>query len=140
VKTAQPRRRSKHPAAVFFAAGLTGLVLIFLWGQVQINFILLKNDGLIEDKRRVEREVDELRLQIHALQSSQRIAQAAAKRGLGAVKAGQIEELSVDAKGIRMENRSGEKASFADIIPIRILLHEGDAQKHRKPYAFTHRP
>jgi hypothetical protein len=116
------------------------LVLIFLWGQVQINFILLKNDGLIEDKRRVEREVDELRLQIHTLQSSQRISQAAARRGLGAVKAGQIEELPVDAKGIRRENRSDERTAFADIVPIRVLLPEGDGPKHRKPYAITNRP
>jgi hypothetical protein len=140
MKTARNPRRTRPRLAVPICAGLAVLLVVFLWGQVQINFILLKNDALIEERKRVGKEVDELCSEIHTLRSAQRIAQLASRRGLEAASALQVQELPVDARGIRIESRPDDKAAFADLVPIRALLPKSDATHHRKNNAIPNRP
>jgi hypothetical protein len=140
MKPIQPQRRTRSPLVVPIGIGLVMLTLVFLWGQVQMNFIMLKNDDLIEERKRISREVDELCSEIHTLRSAQRIAQLAARRGLEAASAAQVQELPVDASGIRIENRSDEKVAFADLSPVRALLPKSNPIQHRKNNAIPNRP
>jgi hypothetical protein len=140
LKPSQTRRQTRPSLALPIGVGLVILFLVFLWGQVQINFILLKNDELIEERKRVGKEVDELCSEIHTLRSSQRIAQLAGRRGLEAASADQVLDLPVDAKGIRIESRSDEKVAFADLAPVRALFPKSNPNPHRKNNAIPNRP
>lgn len=140
MKQARKPSRTRNPLALPIAAGLLVLTLIFLWGQVQINFIMLRNDELIEERKKIGKEVDELCSEIHTLRSQQRIAQLARRRGLETASGFQVQDLPVDARGIRVKSASGEKVAFADLAPFRALLPKSETNPHRKNNAIPNRP
>jgi len=87
----------------FTLLGIVGFVLImfYFWGRVQIDFILRQNDQLRQEKQSVQRELDELLVQVNTMKSYQRIVSLAEERGMVFPSTSNLEVLPVDLTGIR---------------------------------------
>lgn len=87
----------------FTLLGIVGFVLImfYFWGKVQIDFILRNNDQLRQEKQTLQRELDELRVQVNTMKSYQRIVSLAEERGMVFPSTSNLEYLPVDLNGIR---------------------------------------
>jgi len=71
----------------------------YLWGKVQIDFVLRDNDKLAYQKKILLQEIKDLQVQIEALQSYQRIVRLAKKQGLVFVSPMQRSVLTVQTDG-----------------------------------------
>jgi|GEM_PF-996771 len=93
---------SSHRGGGFRLSCFLGFIitLLYLWGKVQIDFVLRENDRYEQKIRNLQRETDDLRIQINHLRSYARIVGLAEKRGMTFVSASDQEELPVDMKGI----------------------------------------
>lgn len=84
-------------AILFFFALL--ITIFYLWGSVQIDFILRENDHLESERRELESGVNTLRVQVDGLKSYQRIVRLAREQGLVFVPASRLAEIPVDLRG-----------------------------------------
>ena len=77
----RPARRFGSAASflIFLAFFLT---VLYLWGSVQIDFVLRENDRLETSRRELDRVVNDLRIQVNGLKSYQRIVRLAHEQGL----------------------------------------------------------
>ena len=81
------------------------LIAFYLWGKVQIDFVLRENQRLNRKKRSVQRVVDDLRIQVDALKRYQRIVELAKEQGMEFLSASQLDELTVDLNDIEDHRR-----------------------------------
>ncbi|MBN2029940.1 hypothetical protein JW824_06805 [bacterium] len=72
------------------------LISLYLWGTVQIDFDLRQNDNLKQEIESLQNETNDLRIQVNALASYQRIVALASERGLVFLSANHKKELAVD--------------------------------------------
>ncbi len=86
----------------FILFGMVAFVLVafYLWGKVQVDFVLRGNDRLEQKKRALQRELNDLRMQVNAMKSYQRITELAKKQGMVFVSANRLAELPVDLEGL----------------------------------------
>lgn len=91
--------RHRGGLVLSFVVGFV-MVAFYFWGRVQIDFVLRGNDRLEQRKRAFQRELDELRVQVNAMKSYQRIVDLAKKRGMVFVSASRLAELPVDMRGV----------------------------------------
>ena len=78
--------------------------VVYLWGKVQIEFILRKNDLLIREKITLQRRVNALRIEVNQKRRYERIVEMAKKQGLDFVSASCLKELPVDLKGLESDS------------------------------------
>lgn len=76
------------------------VVAIYLWGKVEIDFIMRENTRLESVRNALQLEVDDLRTQVIRLKSYERIVALAKQQGLDFVPASNLSELPVDLKGL----------------------------------------
>jgi hypothetical protein len=125
-----PKPRSPSPHRGAYRALLTLIllfdiliVLVHLWGRVQIDFTMRKNGRLLEKKRMLQAEVDDLSAQIDNMKSCQRIVNLAKEQGLVFVSANRLEDLPVDLNDIRRPDSRRETGvayagmAFFDLKP-----------------------
>jgi predicted nucleic acid-binding protein len=86
---------------LIFLADLAAVVL-HLWGRVQIDFAVRRNEKRMETVRRLQDEVEALGLDIDRLQSYAQVASAARGQGLVFVPADRLQDLVVDLEGVRI--------------------------------------
>lgn len=84
---------------LFFLVSVT-LVVLYLWGRVQIDFVIRENDRLGREVQQLQNAVDDLRVDVNAKKGYQRIVTLAREQGMVFVSASRIEELEVDLRGI----------------------------------------
>ena len=105
-----PRTRTRNLKSKGSAArNLLFLILLFdvvavlahLWGRVQIDFSMRRNQKLLDRKHRVQAEIDGLSAELDNLKSYQRIASLAKAQGLQFVSSDRLEDLPVDMRGLR---------------------------------------
>ena len=114
------RKRTQSHHGFFLFIGFI-LLVFYLWGKVQIDFEYRKNQAFNEDKRKLEEEIKQLRVQIHSLESYQRITDWAIKQGMVFLSPHQIQKLPVDLDGIRNPvERDTEKVRYASLFPDRL--------------------
>ena len=114
---AKKRRKSrtyrKQRARLSFYGGLilllglssVALIAFYLWGKVQIDFVLRENQRLDSKKKSVERVVDDLRIQVDALKRYQRIVELAKEQGMEFPAASQLDELTVNLQDVYDQRR-----------------------------------
>ena len=118
----RPARRFGSAASflIFLAFFLT---VLYLWGSVQIDFVLRENDRLETSRRELDRVVNDLRIQVNGLKSYQRIVRLAHEQGLVILPASRLTEISVDLRGAseaaEEESWGIQMAGFGigDVIP-----------------------
>ena len=102
------RRRRVRATNLLLFIGILMVILHFL-GKVQVNFALRENELLELQKQRLQREVDDLNLQVDSINSYQRIVRLAERRGLIFPPASSREDLPVDLDGFEKKVRVGEQ-------------------------------
>ncbi len=114
---ARKRRKSqiyrKQRTRLSFYGGLilmmgffsVALIVFYLWGKVQVDFVLRENQQLDRKKKSVERVVDDLRIQVDALKRYQRIVELAKEQGMEFLSASQLDELTVDLNNVEDHRR-----------------------------------
>jgi cell division protein FtsL len=114
---AKKRRKSrtyrKQRTRLSFYGGLilmmgffsVALIAFYLWGKVQIDFVLRENQRLDRKKKSVERVVDDLHIQVDALKRYQRIVELAKEQGMEFLSASQLDELTVDLNDVNDHRR-----------------------------------
>ena len=111
------RKRTQNHYGFFLFIGFV-LVIFYLWGKVQIDFEYRKNQAFNADKLKLEEEIKQLRVQIHSLESYQRITEQAIKQGMVFLSPSQIRNLPVDLKGIKSPIEADpEKVRYATLFP-----------------------
>jgi hypothetical protein len=103
------------------------MVLVHLWGRVQIDFAMRRHEEQLARKRGLQAEIAELSAQIDNMKSYQRIAVLAREQGLEPVSAGQLQDLPVDLRHLR---RSGPERTpavvYAGLLPFRLKSQPSD--------------
>ncbi|NQT23724.1 hypothetical protein HQ585_00050 [candidate division KSB1 bacterium] len=95
------------------------LLVFYLGGKVHIEYVLRETGALGENKTVLERRTADLRVQVNALQSYDRIVAKAQEQGLVFVRHNDIADLHVDLEGIEnLQNPSKSKLQLARIIPF----------------------
>ena len=89
------RGRKKSRVKLLWFIGFV-LVVVYLWGTVQIDFDLRQNDSLKLKKQNLQNEVNDLRIQVNALASYQRIVTLASEMGLVFLSANHKRELFIE--------------------------------------------
>ena len=103
-----PNRRGLYPLLLILLVSFdSAAVLAYLWGRVQIDFAVRQNDKLLEQRRRIQDEIDQLSVRIDNLKSYQRIASLAKTQGLLFVPSERLEDLPVDLRGMRAPDTRG---------------------------------
>lgn len=93
----------QNGSSPFVLFGFISFVIFgfYLWGKVQIDFVLRENDRLTNQKKVLEQDIKDLQVQIEALRSYQRIVRLAKKQGLVFVSPTRRSVLSVQTEGSR---------------------------------------
>ena len=88
---------------IFFLMSLTGIavVVLYLWGRVQIDLVLRENGALGQEKQNVQSEIDVLRAQVNSMKGYQQIIEKAKSRGMVFLSTARRAELPVDLKGLK---------------------------------------
>ena len=88
---------------------LSVIVLSFyLYGKVQINFLLQENEDLKREKQKLQSELGGLRIQVNTMKRYERIVEEAEKIDMVVLSASQLEKLPVDVKGLERESEDKE--------------------------------
>ncbi|MBN1780198.1 hypothetical protein JW948_03665 [bacterium] len=118
---------------LLFFAGIV-LFVLFLWGRVHIDFVLRDIDTLRREKEALTREVDDLNLQVNALQHYQRIKVLAMKQGLIEAEKVDRRELAVDFSGLRdtgaFQTAGIQVAGLAPVGELKQKLSGSPFEKH----------
>ena len=77
------------------------LIVLYLYGRIQINIDLREIDQMEQESAIIQQEIDDLRLQVNVLKRYDRIFLLAKKQGLMAVR--RSNELPVDLSGLEEE-------------------------------------
>ena len=114
VRQYQNRRgRKKSRVKLLWFIGFV-LVAVYLWGTVQIDFDLRQNDSLKQKKQNLQNEVNDLRIQVNALASYQRIVPLASEMGLVFLSANHKRELFVEWKDMDFDlDREAYRIQYA---------------------------
>ena len=112
-KRGKNRKYRKQRASPSFYGGMillmgfsfVALIAFYLWGKVQIDFVLRENQRLDRKKKSVQRVVDDLRIQVDALKHYQRIVELAKEQGMEFLSASQLDELTVDLNDVKDRRR-----------------------------------
>ena len=116
----KPKRRTSNKGSLFLFIAII-MAVFYLWGKVQIDFNHRKNQSLTKEKIKLEKEINQLRTQIHSLESYQRITERARKRGMVFLSPTRIQKLPVDLDGIEHPVKlQQEKMQYATLYPNRI--------------------
>jgi hypothetical protein len=95
------------------------MILVHLWGRVQIDFAVRRNDQLSDRRRMLQAKLAERTVEIDALKSYQRVAAEARRLGLEPVSAERLQDLAVDLRNLRQPgSRSGPAAVYAGMLPF----------------------
>jgi hypothetical protein len=95
------------------------MILVHLWGRVQIDFAVRRNDHLNDRKRMLQAKLAERTVEIDALKSYQRVSAEARRLGLEPVSAERLQDLAVDLEDLRAPRpRSGPAAVYAGMLPF----------------------
>ena len=115
-------RKKVHYKGKIILFGVVGfvIVLFYLWGKVQINLVLQKNDNLKRRERALQLEIDDLRSQIDAMKSYKRIVELAQKQGLIPLSPSRVAELQVDMKGIELPSDNKFKLRYAGFASLKL--------------------
>ncbi len=105
--TKQRTAPSYSGGIVLFVFIVTIIISFYLWGKVQIDFVLRDNDRLKLDRQTLEREWNDLHIQVNALRRYDRIVEIAKQQGMVFVQKSNLDELSVDLE--REKGNSKEK-------------------------------
>jgi len=83
-KNSRKSSQNRSGSSPFVLVGFLSLVILgfYLWGKVQIDFVLRDNDKLAYQKKILEQDIKDIQVQIEALRSYQRIVRLAKKQGL----------------------------------------------------------
>jgi len=116
-------RKQKNQSTQTFWSAVAFLVFIllvlYLGGKVHIEYVLRETEALGEQKRAIDRKVTDLRVQVHALQSYDRIVKKAQEQGLVFVRHADIVDLEVDLDGLEtLQNQPKSKLQMARILPF----------------------
>jgi cell division protein FtsL len=108
----------RQSGGFIFVAFIAFIIAAFyLWGKVQIDFVIRENDVLEQKKRELQRKVDDLRVQINRKKEYQRIVSLAKKHGMVFLSPENMAELPIDMSGLDIFlNQSGSKFQCAGII------------------------
>ena len=100
-KNSRKSSSNRSESSPFVLVGFLSLVILgfYLWGKVQIDFVLRNNDKLAHQKKILEQDIKDLQVQIEALRSYQRIVGLAKKQGLVFVSPTRRGVLSVQTDG-----------------------------------------
>ena len=107
----------KSSVILFWLVGFV-MVVFYLLGKVQINFVLQENDKLKRQERALQLAIDDLRSQIDAMRSYKRIVELAQKQGLISLSPSRVAELQVDMKGIECPNDDKYKLQYAGFASL----------------------
>jgi len=96
------KKRANNTRSIILFYGFIGFIIIvlYMWGKVQIDFILRDIDTLRDKKSVLQIEVDNLQIEVNRMRSYTRIVKEARKLGLDFVAASKITTLEVDLQGI----------------------------------------
>jgi cell division protein FtsL len=113
------RKRTQSNDGFFLFIGFV-IMVFYLWGKVQIDFEYRRNQVLNTDKMKLEEEIKQLKVQIHSLESYQRITDRAIKQGMVFLSPNQIQKLPADLDGIKNPVETDpEKVRYASLFPNR---------------------
>lgn len=101
------KKKSVGAFSFFSFLGLA-LFLFYLWGKVQIDFVVRGNAQKKQAGISLQHEIDDLRIEINRLKSYQRITDLAITQGLTFLPPNRIEELPVDLSGLKPDVSDGE--------------------------------
>ena len=85
---------------MLFFLSVLALTVLYLWGRVQIDFMIRDNDRLSRERLHLQHAVDDLRVEVSTKKGYQRIVTLAKEQGMVFVLASRIQELPVDLDGI----------------------------------------
>lgn len=115
----KPERQSSQAFWSFVAFLVFILLVIYLGGKVHIEYVLRETETLSQKKALLEKKAADLRIQVHALESYDRIVAKAREQGLVFVHHRDVTELPVDLEGIEhLQNPSESKLQLARIVPF----------------------
>lgn len=111
------------PSGETLLAAMLGffLIILYLWAKVQIEEVMRENNQLTQKKLFLEQKADDLKVQINALMSYERISKCAREKGLIPVRSRDIGELPVDLSGLPVYTvmpRAGRQEAGIQPIPI----------------------
>jgi hypothetical protein len=122
---AEPRVYRALLSLIFFIDVI--MILAHLWGRVQIDFTMRRNEEWLGRKRRLQAEIADLSVQIDNMKSYQRIAALAREQGLEPVSAGRLQDLPVDLKHLhRAEPNRPAAVVYAGLMPFRLKSQPSD--------------
>ena len=88
------------------------LIVLYLYGRIQINIVLREIDQMEQESASIQQEIDDLRLQVNVLKRYDRIFLLAKKQDLRAVR--RSNELPVDLSGLEEEGiQVGDDLKYA---------------------------
>ncbi len=79
-----------------FLAGVTLLLVFYLYGKVQIHVDLKRIDKIAEEMKSLERKRDNLRINVNGLKGYQRIVREAKKQGLVFVDSDKMSKIYIE--------------------------------------------
>ena len=96
------RQKSIHWGGGFFIFCLIFCVMnaLYLWGKVHIAFDIRAANVLEEKKNRLEREINDLRVQVNSMKSYNRIVAMAKAQGMVILEPSLLVEMEVDFRGM----------------------------------------
>jgi hypothetical protein len=131
--TQKSRSRSRYAGFLFFWGFWGFVVLVFyLWGRVEIDFIIRENDALLEKKSSLQRSVDDLRIQVDTLKGYHRVVEFVKKRGMVSISANKLSELPVDLDGIEFHPSLGEVEIKYAGFPLFPMLPKRDLKSQNR--------
>ena len=109
----------QHGMFVFLGLIAFVMLLFHLWGKVEIDLVLRENDQLEQKRVKLQREVDELKVQINTKKRYQRIVPLANKQGMRFLSAEDVTVLNVDLSGLgTIKYTVGKDLKYAGFEPI----------------------
>jgi hypothetical protein len=103
------------------------IILVHLWGRVQIDFTMRRNEERLDRKRMLQAEIAGLSVQIDNMKSYQRISALAREQGLEPVSAERLQDLPVDLRHLRRpEPERPPVVVYAGLIPFRLRSQPSD--------------
>ena len=96
------------------------LILLYLYGQVEIGLNIRANGALKTKNEALKLEIDRLKAEVNGLKSYPRIAEMVKSVPLGPVPAERYGSLEVDLDGIFEAKWTGEPLHYASLTPFQV--------------------
>jgi hypothetical protein len=106
-RRSEPKRGGRSRVTLILLFDIL-VVLVHLWGRVQIDFAMRANQKLAARRQRLQAEVADLAARNEKLRSYDRIAGLAGLMGLESVSSDRLEHLPVDLRGLDRPAPSGK--------------------------------